>query len=126
MVNPLRASGGADAETRDQTRRNAPLATAALGRVVGPRDYADFARTFAGIAMADAREISDGSHSVVHVTVAGLDDAPLDPGTQLLVALRKAYRQLGDPFQAVQVAPRELLMLVVERSFESIRTGVGR
>jgi hypothetical protein len=114
VVNPLRASGGADPETRDQTRRNAPLATAALGRVVGPRDYADFARTFAGIAMADAREISDGSHSVIHVTVAGLDDAALDPGTQLLVALRQAYRQLGDPLQAVQIAPRELLMLVVE------------
>lgn len=114
VINPLRASGGADPETRDQTRRNAPLATAALGRVVGPHDYADFARTFAGIAMADALEISDGSHSVIHVTLAGLDDAPLDPGTQLLVALRKAYRQLGDPFQAVQVAPRERLMLVVE------------
>lgn len=114
VVNPLRASGGADPETRDQTRRNAPLATAALGRVVAPRDYADFARTFAGIAMADALEISDGQSSVMHVTVAGLDDAPLDPRTELLVALRKAYRRLGDPFQAVQVAPRELLMLVVE------------
>lgn len=114
VVNPLRASGGADPETRDQTRRNAPLATAALGRVVAPSDYADFARTFAGIAMADAQEISNGIRSVIHVTVAALDDAPLDPGTQLLVALRKAYRELGDPFQAVQVAPRELLMLVVE------------
>lgn len=114
VVNPLRASGGAEPETRDQARRNAPLATAALGRVVAPRDYADFARTFAGIAMADAHEISDGTRSVIHVTVAGLDDAPLDPGSQLLVALRKAYRQLGDPFQAVQVEPRERLLLVVE------------
>jgi hypothetical protein len=114
VVNPLRASGGADPETRDQTRRNAPLATAALGRVVAPRDYADFARTFAGIAMADAQEISDASRSVIHVTIAGLDDAPLDPGTELLVALRKAYRRLGDPFQAVHVAPRELLLMVVE------------
>ena len=114
VVNPFRASGGADPETLDQVRRNAPLATAALGRVVAPRDYADFARTFAGIAKADALEISDGSRNVVHVTVAGLDDAPLDSGTELLIALRKAYRDLGDPFQAVQVAPRELRLIVVE------------
>jgi len=114
VVNPFRASGGADPETLDQVRRNAPLATAALGRVVAPRDYADFARTFAGIAKADALEISNGSRNVVHVTVAGLDDAPLDSGTELLAALRKAYRDLGDPFQAVQVAPRELRLLVVE------------
>jgi predicted phage baseplate assembly protein len=134
VVNPLRATGGADPETRDQTRRNAPLATAALGRVVAPADYADFARTFAGIAMADAVEISDGRRSVIHVTVAGLDDAPLDPGTELLVALRKAYRQLGDPFQAVEVAPRELLILVVEaklridpeRRWEAVAAAVRR
>jgi hypothetical protein len=114
VVNPLAAAGGADRETRDQARRNAPLATAALGRVVSPVDYADFARTFAGIAMADAVEISNGRRSVIHVTLAGLDDVPLEPASDLLAALRKAYRQLGDPFQPVRVAPRELWLLVVE------------
>jgi predicted phage baseplate assembly protein len=114
VTNPFRASGGADPESRDQARRNAPLATAALGRLVAVRDYADFARTFAGIAKADARELSDGTRSVVHVTVAALDDAPVDPTGDLLSALRTAYRDLGDPFQAVVVEPRELRLLVVQ------------
>ncbi len=114
VVNPFRATGGADPETRDQARRNAPLATAALGRLVAVRDYADFARTFAGIAKADAIELSDGARSLVHVTVAALDDAPLDPAADLLGALRKAWRELGDPYQAVAVAPRELKLLLVQ------------
>jgi hypothetical protein len=49
VINPIRASGGADQETRDQARRNAPLAVMALDRLLSTRDYADFARTFAGI-----------------------------------------------------------------------------
>jgi hypothetical protein len=114
VTNPFRASGGADPESRDQARRNAPLATAALGRLVAVRDYADFARTFAGIAKADARELSDGIRSIVHVTVAALDDAPLDPASDLLAALRAAFRDLGDPFQAVVVEPRELRLLVAQ------------
>ncbi|MGA7206695.1 MAG: hypothetical protein WBX27_18945, partial [Specibacter sp.] len=46
--NPLRSTGGADPETRDAARANAPLAVTALDRLVSVADYADFARTFAG------------------------------------------------------------------------------
>lgn len=114
VVNPYRASGGADPDSVDQTRANAPLATAALGRLVATRDYADFARTFAGIGKADAIEFSDGRRSIVHVTVAGQDDIPIDPGSDLMAALRSAFRDLGDPFQAVVIEPRELILLVVQ------------
>src|SRR5439155_7613323 len=48
VINPLRASGGADRDSRDQARGNAPLAVMALDRLVGVKDYADFSRTFAG------------------------------------------------------------------------------
>jgi len=112
VVNPLRASGGADAETRDQARRNTPNAVMALDRLVSTRDYADFARAFAGIGKAAAIELPDGARSVVHVTIAGSDDIPIDPGSDLYLALRRALRKLGDPFQPLALATRELLILV--------------
>jgi predicted phage baseplate assembly protein len=59
VINPLRASGGADRENRDLARRNAPLAVMALDRLVSTQDYADFARTFAGVGKAAAARLSD-------------------------------------------------------------------
>jgi hypothetical protein len=113
VINPLRASGGADRETRDQARRSAPLAVMSLDRLVSTPDYADFARSFAGIAKADAAELSDGRRTVVHVTIAGTDDIPIDPGSDLFINLRHALIDLGDPFQPVQIATRDLLLLVI-------------
>lgn len=113
VINPLRASGGADRESRDQARRNAPLAVMSLDRLVSTLDYADFARSFASIAKADAVELSDGHRAVVHVTIAGTDDIPIDPGSDLYRNLRRALVDLGDPFQPVQLATRELLILVM-------------
>ena len=113
VTNPLRASGGADRETRDQVRRNAPLAVKSLDRLVSTTDYADFTRTFAGIGKAQAQEISDGRRSLVHVTVAGLDDIPIDSDSDLMINLRRALRELGDPFQPLTVEPRELRLLII-------------
>ena len=54
VINPLRASGGADRESLEQARKNAPLAVMALDRLVSVQDYADFVRTYAGIGKAAA------------------------------------------------------------------------
>ena len=113
VINPIRASGGADKESRDQARRNTPLATLALDRLVSVQDYADFARTFAGIGQASAIHLSDGRRQVVHVTIAGADDIPIDTTSDLFVNLGQALRQFGDPYQPLQVAVRELLVLVI-------------
>jgi hypothetical protein len=113
VVNPLRASGGADPENRDQVRRNAPNAVMALDRLVSTRDYADFARSFAGIAKAAAVELSDGRRHLVHVTIAGADDIPIDPDSDLFINLGHALRDLGDPFQPLELVSRELLILLV-------------
>jgi predicted phage baseplate assembly protein len=114
VINPLRASGGADRESRDQARSNAPLAVASLDRLVSVADYADFARTFAGIGKAAAAELSDGRQTVVHLTVAGADDAPIDRESDLFANLRKALRDFGDPFLPIALDARELLLLVIE------------
>jgi predicted phage baseplate assembly protein len=113
VINPLRASGGADRETRDQARDNAPLAVMALDRLVSVADYGDFTRTFAGIGKASARRISDGREELVHVTIAGEDDIPIDPSSDLYANLLLALGRFGDPGLTVRVDARELVALVL-------------
>jgi hypothetical protein len=113
VINPLRASGGADREDRDLARSNAPLAVTSLDRLVSVSDYADFTRTFAGIAKAVATRASDGQREVVLLTIAGVDDTPIDKTGDLYRNLLAALRKLGDPDVALRVEPRELLALVL-------------
>jgi uncharacterized phage protein gp47/JayE len=113
VVNPLRASGGADRETGDQARRNVALAMQALDRLVSVSDYAAVSRRFGGVGKAVARRLTDGRRQLVHVTIAGAGDIPIDETSDLLRNLRAALRDFGDPFLPVVVAPRELLLLVV-------------
>jgi hypothetical protein len=113
VINPLRASGGANAETRDQARKNAPLAVMALDRLVSVQDHADFARTFGGVGKAVAAERSDGRRQVVHLTIAGVDDIPIAANSDLLRNLRTALRLYGDPALPIRLQVRERLALVV-------------
>lgn len=110
VINPLPASGGADRESRDLARKNAPKAIQALDRLVSVQDYADFAQSFAGIGKASASEL----RGLVHVTIAGAEDIPIDPTSDLFRNLLLALQTLGDPYQTVVLALRELKLLVVE------------
>ena len=113
VINPLRASGGADADTRDQARRNIPIGVTALDRLVSIADYADFARKFAGIGKASARRLTDGRRIIVHLTIAGKDDVPIDQNSDLYAALVQAVAAAGDPHQPVQIVLRRLRVLVI-------------
>lgn len=113
VTNPLPATGGADPDGRETVRRNATASMQALDRLVSVSDYADFASAYAGVGAAAARELSDGRQTVVHVTIAGIDDAPIAPDADLTANLRLALRALGDPNQDVHVAVRTLKALVV-------------
>jgi len=113
VINPLAAAGGADGDTRDQARRNIPIGLAALDRLVSVSDYADFARKFAGIGKASSRRLTDGRKLIVHLTIAGKDDTPIDPTTDLYQALVQALATAGDPNQPVQIALRTLKVLVI-------------
>jgi len=113
VINPLPASGGADADRRDQVRRNASLAAMALDRLVSTQDYADFTRYFAGIGKSSAARLSDGRRQLVHVTIAGADDIPVSPDSDLYRNLLTALGQYGDPHLPVQVALRRLKLLVM-------------
>lgn len=109
VINPLRASGGADGETRDQARRNVPLAVLALDRLVSVSDYADFSRTFGGVGKAVATKYG----AQVWVTIAGAADAPVDPSSDLYRNLLTALRQYGDPALPVTLDVRELVALTL-------------
>jgi predicted phage baseplate assembly protein len=113
VVNPIRASGGADKETRDQARKNAPLAVMALDRLVSTQDYADFARTFGGVGKATAARLTDGRRQLVCVTVAGADDIPIEITSDLYRNLHAALHRFGDPYLPIQLQVRERLALVV-------------
>ncbi|HYW06785.1 MAG TPA: putative baseplate assembly protein, partial [Longimicrobium sp.] len=113
VVNPLPASGGGDPDTAEQIRRNAPLGLVSLQRVVSLEDYVDFARSFAGVGKAHAAFLADGRRRVVHLTIAGVDDAPVPEGSELHTALVAALRRYGDPHRWLMVAHRELRTLLV-------------
>src|SRR5205807_7682331 len=113
VINPFPATGGADREDRDQARRNVPLAVKALDRLVSVEDYADFARTFAGIGKASSARLSDGRRQLVHLTIAGANNIPIDVESDLFQNLFQALRQLGDPFEPLEVALCEVLLLTI-------------
>ncbi|MFB6936196.1 putative baseplate assembly protein [Streptomyces chartreusis] len=113
VTNPRPAKGGADADGPGLTRRTIPLAVSALDRLVSESDYEDFARSRAGIGRAAVRELFDGRRRVLHVTVAGTDDVPIDGDSDTLRALRGALTEYGDLNLPVRVDVRELVLLLV-------------
>jgi predicted phage baseplate assembly protein len=116
VSNPRPAKGGADADGPGLTRRTIPLAVSALDRLVSAEDYEDFARSRAGIGRASARELFDGRRRVLHVTVAGTDDVPIDGDGEesaTLRALRGALTEYGDLNLPVRVDVRELVLLLL-------------
>ncbi|MFC4015159.1 putative baseplate assembly protein [Nonomuraea purpurea] len=114
VTNPLRASGGTDRDADPALRERAPLPTLAMDRLVGLRDYADFTLARAGIGKAAATRLIAGGGELVHVTVAGVDDAPIEPDSDVLRSLVAACRRYGDPGVRVAAAPRALWNVVVE------------
>lgn len=114
VSNPVPGTGGADPEAADLIRGNIPIASASLGRLVAVRDYADFARGFAGIEKATATTLPVGRRRLVHVTLAGIDDIPIDLESDLTVALRSALRALGDPMLPIAIATRTFVPVVIQ------------
>lgn len=113
VVNPIPASGGADREGRDLARASAPVALYALDRLVSTSDYADFSRTFGGIAKASATRLAQGRQLLVHVTVAGAGDDLIEYSSDLYRNLYTALHRYGDPYLPIALVVRERLALVV-------------
>lgn len=113
VTNPGPMTGGTRGDTTADARQVAPLRALALDRLVSVSDYADLAASHPGIAKAAASRLHDGTREVVHLTVAAMDDAPLEPGDLLLTSLEHSLATYGDPHLPVVVAHRERLQLVL-------------
>ena len=100
VINPLPASGGADPDTVETARANAPLAVLALDRVVSVQDYQDFARALAGIGKASSVLLSDGLSQFVHLTIGGTTDQPIETSSALVANLAAAW-----PPTATRICP---------------------
>ena len=112
VTNPQPSGGGANPESADQGRINAPLVAEALDRIVSSSDYEAFARTFAGVAKAMTKQFS-GTPPTVHVTIAGVGDAPILAPSDLVTNLTAALRAAGDTRVKIDVQPRGLVVLVL-------------
>lgn len=99
-TNPLPSEGGADPVGIDALRAELPLYCRTLDRVVSLTDFADFARTYAGIAKARAERVKVPGLVApgVALTVAGERATPVPPGSDLYGKLRKALTISGIPF----------------------------
>jgi hypothetical protein len=97
-INPVAASGGEDAEQRDDARDNAPLTVLTLDRVVSLLDYENFARAFAGVKKALATWSWVGEQRAVFLTVAGTNGAAIAEDSDIYINLFDALRAKGDPF----------------------------
>lgn len=116
VTNPLPAEGGADPESLEQARANAPNTVRTFGRIVSLRDFEDAAREFAGVAKARAIWVWEREEQVVRLVVAG-DGGDAITGLTLanLVADLDSRR---DPNRKLVVGPHRPLPV-------EIRAGVG-
>jgi predicted phage baseplate assembly protein len=105
VVNPEAAQGAEDPESRDDARTNAPLTVLTLERAVSLQDYEDFARTFSGIAKAQAVWMWDGRKRSIFLTVAGPGGEVLEEDGSVITKLKESLRTYGDPFVAFTVQP---------------------
>jgi len=103
-INPLKSSGGDDAESLDQLRVNAPLSTLTLGRVVSISDYQDFSRNFSGVSKAQAVCSYYAGRKQILLTVGGPDGAAIDDTSETYKKLLKALHENGDPFVLIKLA----------------------
>lgn len=110
---PVPARGGEDPETRDGARDNAPLTVKTLGRLVSLRDYADFAKAFAGIAKAESVWGRFGLEQGILVTIAGADGAHVPDDSKLGENFRDALNRYRDPTVPVRILNHVPLALKV-------------
>jgi len=145
VTNPVPAVGGADADTAEQARADIPRSTRTLGRAVSLTDYADYARTFAGVTKSHVAVLPVRNVRTIVVTVASADQGLRDGGlvggmsnenlaSELLCArLASSLRAFGDPLAPVLVVPHRPVWLDVsvkvladpDREGEAVRAAVA-
>ena len=103
VTNPQPSLGGADAESIDQIRVNAPASISTFGRAVSTEDYAALALSYPGIVKASAAWIQRAANlkpvvqPYIQLTVATENRTPLDEQPQVARNLRAFLDKRRDP-----------------------------
>jgi hypothetical protein len=111
-LNPAPAVGGADPETLDDARLNAPDTVRTLGRIVSLQDFEDAARESVLVAKAYAAIVWTGAEEGVRLTVAG-DRGGHVVGTAL-ADLRADLDSRRDPFRRLDIVDYREVRVRVE------------
>jgi uncharacterized phage protein gp47/JayE len=90
VTNPLPADGGADPETMETIRQNAPRTVRTFDRAVSLPDFQDLITSSGEVAKALATSVWDGFAPAVHLTVAGQDGGTFADLTSLGATLANA------------------------------------
>ncbi len=143
VINPAKADGGADPETLDNARKNAPTTVRTFDRAVSLLDIEDLARSRSEVDKARVTWVWSGASRVVHLTIAGQNGgifsltalkrihagltAQRDPNRQLLVdnyetipILVTATLNIDATYVATKVADATQSALLEALSFESL------
>ena len=104
VLNPAPTAGGADRESVEGIRANAPASISTFGRAVSASDYAALALRYPGIGKASAAWIARDPithdpvpHPYILLTVATVDGGDISGDTGLLARLRAFLNARRDP-----------------------------
>lgn len=99
VANPLAATGAGSDAAAAALQEAVPLSVATLGRAVSLSDHEAMAKSYPGIAKAQATAVRSVGAPAVHLTVATDDGEPLLPTSALYQGLCAALRVLGEETQ---------------------------
>ncbi len=111
--NPLPAFGGIAGDGPEEVRAGAPLGLRGLGRVVTVSDYAELARSYAGVGKATAELAGRSPAQGVLLTIAGTDPVPLDATGPLCTSVAATVSAAADPLLPLRVVPAGLFMILL-------------
>lgn len=132
VTNPLAATGAADPEELDDARKNAPRTVLTLDRIVSVKDYADFARGFAGVGKATAYEVEYEGERVMLVAVASSSGDTVDDTDELYGNLKAAIESYKDPtarfilrsYNKMSFDMKARILVSDDREFEGVKEDV--
>lgn len=79
VINPAAADGGADPESLDEARSNAPATVRTFNRAVSLRDFEDLIKESGEVAKAKATWVWVAGRRTAHLTVAGQQGSTFSP-----------------------------------------------
>jgi len=118
VVNPAAAAGGAEPESLDDARANAPNTVRTFDRIVSLRDFEDAARSFAGVAKARATWQWQDEEQVVLLTVAGDEGAEIEAGGETHQTLVADLDSRRDPNRKLVVDSYSPVSLQIEAAIQ--------